>query len=69
MKVTLSGDARTRLSDKIIARKSVDVKDLQGKPIGNFDTITNDNGALTVGLHAHSGHSKPKRQVSLRPQT
>jgi len=47
-KVTLAGKARTRLSDKIIARKSVDVKDLQGKPIGKFDTITNDNGALAV---------------------
>lgn len=47
-KVTLAGKARTRVSDEIIARKSVAVKDLQRKPIGKFDTITNDNGVLTV---------------------
>lgn len=47
-KITLAGNARARLSDKIIARKSVDVKDLNGKPVGKFDTITNDNGALDI---------------------
>lgn len=54
-KVTLAGNVRTRLSDKIIARKSVDVKDLQGKPIGKFDAITNDNGALTVVFMLNEG--------------
>ena len=58
-KVTLVGNARTRLSDKIIARKFVDVKDLQGKPIGKFDTITNDNGALTVVFMLNEGAVNP----------
>lgn len=48
-----------RLSDKIIARKSVDVKDLKGKPIGKFDTITNDNGALTVVFVLNEGTVNP----------
>lgn len=47
-KVTLSGTARSRLSDKIIARRSLVVKNLQKHPIGKLDSITNDNGALTV---------------------
>lgn len=54
-KITLAGKARARLSDKIIARKSVDVKDLNGKPVGKFDTITNDNGALTVTFMLNEG--------------
>ena len=58
-KVTLAGNARTRLSDKIIARKSVDVKDLQGKPIGRLDTITNDSGALTVAFVLNEGAVNP----------
>lgn len=58
-KVTLVGNARTPLSDKIIARKSVDVKDPQGKPIGKFDTITNDNGALTVVFILNEGAVNP----------
>jgi hypothetical protein len=58
-KVTLAGNARTRLSDKIIARKSVDVKDLQGKPIGKLDTITNDSGALTVAFVLNEGSVNP----------
>lgn len=58
-RVTLVGNARIRLSDKIIARKSVDVKDLQGKPIGKFDTITNDNGALTVVFMLDEGAVNP----------
>jgi hypothetical protein len=58
-KVTLVGNARTFLSDKIIARKSVDVKDLQGKPIGKFDTITNDNGLLTVVFMLNEGTVDP----------
>jgi hypothetical protein len=58
-KVILAGNARTRLSDKIIARKSVDVKDLNGKPIGKFDTITNDNGALTVTFLLNESTASP----------
>ncbi|WPU08950.1 hypothetical protein [Pseudarthrobacter oxydans] len=58
-KVTLAGKARTRLSDKFIARKYVDVKDLQGKPIGKFDSITNDSGALTVVFVLNEGTAKP----------
>lgn len=59
-KVTLAGNAKIRLSDKIIARrKSVDVKDLQGNPIGKFDTITNDSGALTVVFVLNEGSVNP----------
>lgn len=58
-KVTLVGNARTRLSDKIIARKSVDVRDRQGNPIGKFDTITNDSGALTVVFVLTEGAVNP----------
>jgi hypothetical protein len=58
-KVTLVGNARTRLSNKIIARKSVDVRDLQRKPIGKFDTITNDNGVLTVVFVLNEGIENP----------
>ncbi|MFJ5978412.1 hypothetical protein [Pseudarthrobacter oxydans] len=65
MKVTLAGNARTRLSDKIIARKSVDVKDLDGKPIGKFDTITNDKGALTVVFILDEGTVDPDEKFLL----
>lgn len=58
-KVTLAGTARTRLSNKIIVRKSVDVKNLERKPIGKFDTITNDGGALTVVFVLNEGSVNP----------
>lgn len=54
-KVTLLGNARTRLSNRIIARRSIDVMNLQRQPIGKLDSITNDSGALTVVFVLNDG--------------
>ncbi|MDO5866990.1 MULTISPECIES: hypothetical protein [Paenarthrobacter] len=64
-KVTLSGTARSRLSDKIIARKSLVVKDLRRQPIGKLESITNDNGALTVVFVLDEGRVNSERKFLL----
>jgi hypothetical protein len=48
VKVTFAGTARSRFSDKIIVRRSLNVKNLQHQPIGKVHSITNESGALTV---------------------
>jgi hypothetical protein len=58
-RVTLSGTARSRLGDKIIARTSLDVKNLQNRPIGKLDSITQDSGALTVVFVLNDGAVNP----------
>lgn len=69
-RVTLTGTARARLSDKIIVRKSVDVKDLQNRAIGKIDSIRNDGGSLTVVFLLNDGASNPggKFLLGLRRQ-
>lgn len=69
-RVTLTGIAKARLSDKIIARKSLDVKDLDNRPIGKIDSIRNDSGALTVVFLLNDGASNPggKFLLGLRRQ-
>jgi hypothetical protein len=58
-KVTLSGIAKSRLSDNIIARRSLDVQNLQRQPIGKLESITNDSGALTVVFVLNDGAINP----------
>lgn len=69
-KVILSGTSRSRLSDKVIARRSLEVKNLQRQPIGKLDSITNDGGALTVVFILNEGAINPggKFLLGLRRQ-
>jgi hypothetical protein len=48
LKVTLAGNAKSRLSEKILALRSVDVTNRRRDAIGKIENITNDNGALSV---------------------
>jgi hypothetical protein len=69
-KVTLSGRAKSRLSDKIIARRSLDVQNLQRQPIGKLESIINDSGALRVVFVLNDGAVNPggKFLLGLMPQ-
>lgn len=64
-KVILSGTARSRLSDKIIARKSLDVKNHQHQPIGKLDSISNNSGTLTVVFVLNEGAVNPRGKFLL----
>jgi hypothetical protein len=58
-RVTLTGTARSRLSEKIIARRSTQVKNLQKHVIGELQSIKNDGGALTVQFVLNEGAVNP----------
>lgn len=50
-KVTLTGHAAVKLSEKIITPRALEMKDLDRRIMGRIRTIDNDHGRLTAVFH------------------